>query len=318
MSAPALPAPTSPPPVFFGRQPEGRAIILSARAGRSVVLVAPTGYGKSALLAELAPALEQLAATVRVVKIAPFGTFLVDLAGELAKVKDFRLPESDDPKKKPLDAWKSAHKGTDARARSLVLALREYAADGTAAPVVLVDDCTAITQAMIPHLLALADVCALVVAVQPDTMRKAGLSRFWGKCDRVDLGPLDRAQARELVDALTIKYNIVAEDIGAYKNRVLSLAEGIPGEAERLVRYVSTHDLVKPSDIGSSFAQQAAQRQERGVALAPVLLVLSALAMVTKYIGLARGEMDMYLMGGVGIAVSMVAMPFLRKLVMIR
>lgn len=319
MSAPVLSPPVSAvPETFFGRQSEGRAVILSARAGRSVVLVAPTGYGKSALLHELAPALEQLAATVTVPKVAPFGTFLTDLAGALLTVQDFRLPDSSDPKKTPLDAWKSNHKGTDARARSLVAALREYSEDGTARPVVIVDDCTAITQSMVPHLLALDDVCALVVAVQPETMRKAGLSRFWGRCDRVDLGPLDRAEARALVDALTVKYNIVAEDMPAYKNRVLSLSEGIPGEAERLVRYVSTHDLVKPSDIGSSFAQQAAQRQERGIALAPVLLVLGGVAMVTKYVGLARGEMDMYLMGGVGIAVFMVAGPFLRKLVMVK
>lgn len=303
---------------FIGRQAEGRAVILSARAGRSVVLVAPTGYGKSALLSELVPALEQLAATVVVPKIAPFGVFLTDLAGALVKVPGFKLPDSSDPKKTPLDAWKSAHKGTDARARSLVAALREYTADGTAAPVVLLDDGTSITQSMVPHLLALADVCALVVAVQPDTMRKAGLSRFWGKCDRVDLNPLDRSEARELVDDLTTAYNIIAEDMGAYKNRVLSLSEGIPGEAVRLVRYVSTHDLVKPADIGSSFAQQAAQREERGVALAPVLLLLGGVAMVAKYIGLARGEMDMYLMGGVGIAVFMVVGPFARKLVMVR
>ena len=122
--------------------------------------------------------------------------------------------------------------------------------------------------------------------------------------------PLEKTKSYGVLD--------VAEDMGAYKNRVLSLAEGIPGEAERLVRYVSTHDLVKPSDIGSSFAQQAAQREERGIALAPVLLVLSGVAMITKYVGLARGEMDMYLMGGVGIAVSMVALPFLRKLVMVK
>ena len=63
---------------------------------------------------------------------------------------------------------------------------------------------------------------------------------------------------------------------------------------------------------------QAAQREERGIALAPVLLVLGGVAMVTKYVGLARGEMDMYLMGGVGIAFFMVAGPFLRKLVMVR
>ncbi|MFC6619688.1 hypothetical protein [Deinococcus radiophilus] len=60
----ATPAPTAP--VFVGREPEGRAVIVSVRAGRSVQLEAPSGYGKSALLAELAPGLQTLAVTLRV------------------------------------------------------------------------------------------------------------------------------------------------------------------------------------------------------------------------------------------------------------
>lgn len=306
-----LPVPVLPPPDFIGRNEEGRALILSARAGRSVVLVAPTGYGKSALLTELAPTLDTLALTLRIPRAAPFGTFLADLAGALIDA-GVSLPGTD------LPGWKKAHQGNDLKARSLVTVLRDYRTTGAAAPVLLVDDATGLTQSMVPALLAFAEHAAVVCAVQPETTRKVGLSRWWNRCDRVDLGPLDRAQARALVDDLTARYAIVAEDMGAYKNRVLSLAEGVPGEIERLVRYVSTHDLVTNRDIGSTFAQHAAQRQERGIALAPVLLVLGGVAMVTKYVGLARGEMDMYLMGGVGIAFFMVAGPFMRKLVMTR
>lgn len=308
-AVPPLPAPAAA--LFLGRAEEGRAVIVSARAGRSVVLVGPTGYGKSALLAELAPALDELALTLRIPRAAPFGTFLQDLAGALL-AGGVVLPGGD------LAGWKKAHAGNDLKARSLVTALREYRATGATPPVLLVDDATGLTQSMVPALLALAEHAAVVCACQPETVRKAGLSRWWNKCDRVDLGPLDRAQARALVDDLTARFGIVAENMGAYKNRVLSLGEGVPGELERLVRYVSTHDLVSNADIGSTFAQHAAQRQERGVALAPLLLVLGAVAMVTKYVGLARGEMDMYLMGGVGIAFFMVGGPFLRKLMVAR
>jgi hypothetical protein len=309
----AAPRPTPPPippsaPLFVGRQQEGRAVILSARAGRSVLLVAPTGYGKSALLAELAPTLDTLALTLRVPKVAPFGTFLLDLAAALIDAGQ-PIPGGD------LAGWKKANAGNDAKTRSLVQALRDYGATGATPPVLLIDDATGLTQSMVPALLALTDHAALICAVQPEVTRKVGLTRFFQRCDRVDLTQLSRADARALVDDVTARYNIVAEDMSAYKNRVLSMSEGVPGEVVRLVRYVSTHDLVTNKDIGSTFAQQAAQRQERGVALAPLLLVLGGVAMVTKYVGLARGEMDMYLMGGVGIAVFMVAGPWLRKLV---
>jgi hypothetical protein len=64
---------------FVGRQQEGRALLLSVRAGRGVVLAAPPGYGKSALLEEVRPALETWSAAVWCDKIAPFGAFLKDL-----------------------------------------------------------------------------------------------------------------------------------------------------------------------------------------------------------------------------------------------
>ena len=86
---PTLATSTPTAPVFVGHEPEGRAVIVSVRAGRSVQLEALSGYGKSALLAELAPGLQTLAVTLRVPRAAPFGTFLADLAGELLAVMDY-------------------------------------------------------------------------------------------------------------------------------------------------------------------------------------------------------------------------------------
>ncbi|WP_020700630.1 ATP-binding protein [Thermus scotoductus] len=65
--------------MFVGRKEEGRAVLLSVRAGRGVVLAAPPGYGKTALLRELLPALEAWAPVVWADRVVPFGTFLKDL-----------------------------------------------------------------------------------------------------------------------------------------------------------------------------------------------------------------------------------------------
>jgi hypothetical protein len=41
-------------------------------------------------------------------------------------------------------------------------------------------------------------------------------------------------------------------------------------------------------------------------------------AIATRVLGLARGEMDLYVMGGVGVAAFVVLAPWLRKVVVAR
>lgn len=93
---------------------------------------------------------------------------------------------------------------------------------------------------------------------------------------------------------------------------MLSRSGGVPGEITRLVRYVPAPEVVQCRG-GTALAQNAAAREERGMALAPLLPVAGAGFMVTKYVGLARGETNSYVIGGVGTAVFMVMRPMLRK-----
>ena len=313
MPAPAPPAPAPGPP-FIGRTAEGRALLLSVRAARSVALVAPPAYGKSALLSELAPALEEVTVLLPVPKLAPFSQFLVDLHDALHAQK-IHPPGVGITGDLAADraAWKKVYTGgSEARARSLIEALRLYVQRGIQPPVVVVDDAGGITQAMTPVLVALAAHCSLVLAVYPETLKKAGTRRLWQLCDRVDLDALSPADSRALVQSLTAAYGITAADVRAYENSVLALSAGVPGEIVRLVRYVPAAEIVQRRG-GTSLAQNAAAREERGVAIAPLLLLGGAVFMVTRYVGLARGEMDSYVIGGVGIAAFMVLGPFIRK-----
>lgn len=301
-------------PQFIGRTAEGRALLLSVRAARSVALVAPPAYGKTALLRELTPAVEEITVPLPVPKLAPFTAFLSDLhdAMHAAKIYAPGVTITGD-----LEAdraqWKKKHNGgNEARARALIEALRLYVQKGNQPPAVLVDDAGGITQSMTPVLVALAAHCSLVLNIYPETLKKAGTRRLWQMCDRVDLEPLNPADSRALVQSLTAAYGITTPDTKAYENSVLAVSAGIPGEIVRLVRYVPAAEIVQRRGAGA-LAQNAAAREERGVAIAPLLMLGGAVFMVTKYIGLARGEMDSYVIGGVGIAVFMVTAPLLRK-----
>ena len=307
-------APSVPP--FVGRKEEGRAVLLSVRAARSVAVVAPPSYGKSALLSELSPALAELTAVLSVPKVAPFGQFLIDLHAAMHAAGIFsqgvavtRDLETD------AKNWKKVYAGNEPRARSLVEALRLYTAKGVQPPALVVDDAGGVTSAAVPWLTAISEHAALVLAVYPDTLTKNGTRRLWQKCDRVDLGALSAAHTRALVDGLTQHYGVTVADPGAYSHSIAQLSGGVPGEVVRLVRYVSTDDVLRRRGLGSGFTQSAAARQERGVSLAPLLLVLGALLMVVKYVGRARGEADTYIIGAIGMAVFLILGPWIRRAV---
>ncbi|RTH32115.1 hypothetical protein CSW37_12685 [Thermus scotoductus] len=305
--------------MFVGRKEEGRAVLLSVRAGRGVVLVGPPGYGKSTLLQELKPALEAWGVVVWADKLAPFGAFLKDLFRGLW---DARIPVEGVGISKDLEAdlrtWGKRYPSNDEKAKSLVKALRAYAENGVNRAAVVVDDATGVQGSMVPWLVALAEVANLVLAAHPDTLKKANTKRLWMRLDRVDLPPLSPKESRALAEALVERYGVVAEDREVYLSRVVALSGGIPGEIERLVRYVSAEDIVRNRDVGTGYAEGLAQREERGVALAPILLVAGGVAIAARYLGLARGEMDLYVAGGLGIAAFVVLAPWLRKAVVAR
>ena len=72
---------------FVGRQQEGRALLLSVRAGRGVVLSTPPGYGKSTLLEEVRPALEAARLERRKGREAERQLVRSPVAGQVAEVK---------------------------------------------------------------------------------------------------------------------------------------------------------------------------------------------------------------------------------------
>jgi len=238
---------------FVGRKEQGHALLRAAHAGRSAVLVAPPGYGKTALLEVIKPALEEGAVTLHLEKLAPFSSFLLELFKGFRKNRitlealPFSGSEAEDVK-----SWRKLHSNADQQARSLVEALRAYGERGLARPFVLVDECSSVTASMVPWLLMLEEVCIFVFAVHPATLHKGPTKRLWARFDRIDLPPLTAKESRELVNLLCSSYGVVAEDERQYKANLVSMSGGIPGEVNRLIRFVSAGDIVRRKQVGTS------------------------------------------------------------------
>lgn len=61
---------------FVGRDPAARTVLANTAAQRSSLLVGEAGMGKSALLAFIEPALQNLGKPILISRVQPFGTFL--------------------------------------------------------------------------------------------------------------------------------------------------------------------------------------------------------------------------------------------------
>jgi AAA ATPase domain len=297
------------PEHFIGREAEGRALLTSVQKGRSVLVSGPSGIGKSVLLEFIHPALETDRLTICVDRVAPFGAFLRDTFTVLwdARALGDQLPADERYKDLETDrkTWTKANPSNDTKARSIIAALEQWGATNTR-PAFLIDDVTGITQSVIPWLVELERVCTLIVACTPETTRKTGTKRFWKLLEEVRLNPFSSREAALLLDQLMLEHRVVADHPDVYRQNVLARASGNPGELARLVKYHSSEALVHARDVLTA-GQQFIEREERGIAILPIVFALSAFAIAWRYIARARGDLDAYVLSGIAVGVFFVA-----------
>lgn len=289
--------------LFTAREAQARAILNANGKHRSVLLTGRSGIGKTALLEFIAPVLEQSGLTVRLDRVAPFGNFLRELHTALWDAKAFTGQTSD--LEADRKAWSKANPNNDTKARALVAALEKWAGEKSRA-ILVIDDVTALTASITPWLVELERVSTMIVAATPDALRRQGTKRFWKLLEEVRLEPLSARESGELLAKLMLEHKIVVDEPEVYKNRVLAASAGVPGEIVRLVKYHSADALVRARDVLNA-GQEFAERDERGIAIAPIVFALGAFTIAWRYIARARGDLDAYVISGIAVGIFFVA-----------
>jgi hypothetical protein len=297
--------------MFTAREVETETFLEHVRKQRSVLVLGRGGIGKSALLEHCAGMLEAETLVLKLERIAPFANFLRDLFNQLwtARALDACTFLPDDALYSDLEEsrklWMKFHPNNDTKARSLTDSLEKYAIREARA-VIVIDDLTGISPTIVPWIVELEQVCTLVCAVQFEVLRKAGTKRAWKVFEELRLEPFNPRDSNLILEGLMLEYRIHTDDELVYKQRVLAIAAGIPGELERLVKYHSSEPLVKAREV-AQLGQGSVDREESGVALAPILLALGAFTVAWRYIARARGDLDAYVLSGILIGVFIVA-----------
>ena len=78
------------------------------------------------------------------------------------------------------------------------------------------------------------------------------------------------------------------------------------GKLEWLVKYHAVEPIVKARKI-AQLGQGVVDREESGVATAPIILALGAFTVAWRYIARARGDLDAYVLSGILVGVLMIA-----------
>lgn len=294
---------------FVGREAEARALLTNTVDGHNSLLIGEADIGKSALLDYISEALHDIGTPVFLSRVTPFGTFLRELFEGLwdAGLTENRTADL-------RDDWKhfgKQHTSNDEKARALTDRLRALRDHGKAV-ILVIDDAGGITPTTRPWLELLTEVSTVVAAITPDALTRKGSRRFWKRFDEVRLPPMSKHEAQELLEALITRYGVIADEPEIYRRKVLDLAQGSPFELERLVKYHSTQTLVRTSEL-LSYGQQFVERDERGVVIAPVLLIGGAFAIAARYIARAQGDVDMYILAAIGMSVMILFAPWLRS-----
>ena len=261
------------------------------------------------MLEYLEPVFQQAAMTFMLERFAPFGTFLYELFTQLwdHKLIPNQSPDIDADRK----AGNKTHPNNDTKARALIECL-EKQAQSYARPIVIVDDASGLTPSIIPWAIELEKACILVVSVTPETLQRGGTKRFWKLLEEVKLAPLASRESRVLLEKLVTTWKVVADEPEIYTQNVLARANGNPGELVRLVKYNSAETIVRARDV-LNIGQNFVERDERGIALAPIIFACGAFFIAWRYIARARGDLDAYVLSGIAVGVFFVARLFMGR-----
>ena len=289
---------------FIGREAEVRTIATNIEAGHSTLVIGDEGVGKTALLQIVHELLEDKH-IIFTERVAPFGSFLRDVFTGLWD--NSLIPDQSEDLEDDLKAWGKQLADNNAKAKYLCDLIAELEN-----VVVMIDDASGITPTSRPHLEQLVENCTVVAAIHPKALDKNGSKRFWKRFDEMRLERLSKAEAEQLFEVKAKRYKVTADEPEVYKRKVLGLAQGSPFELERLIKYHLSQSLVKTKELGN-FSHSFVERDEKGVAIAPILLVGLAFMIAARYIARAQGNLDLYVISGIAVAMLFVVGPWIRS-----
>jgi len=321
--------PAGTPAITVGREEILSTLQENVIKGRHTLLVGPLGIGKSHILRQFATEMTadgrpQTADTgssgggqpsavggrcLYLEHVSPIKPALLSLAEMLhqdgaldVEGIEARYMEWEDVRKKiaPLRVNQLAGLVT----KCLVLSAERTEGMKDQNYILVLDHLERVTPAMLPHLDALMGM-AVVMGAADDL--KPSAQRLWWAFERVEVPPLTREQARELLWQVTDRNRVAQPQL--FETRVLQQAGGNPLAIITMAGKARTAELSAQEIRGLQHGAGT-----RYIPLTPALMLIGAVIVAARFAALGLNDRDLYVLAGLGYAFFFVMRYFIYRI----
>ena len=297
---------------LIGRDDVVADLVTEIRKGKHVILTGPVGIGKSAVLRE---ALVQVSSKIgEVIKLHDHqakGQF-VEMARQmlslgLVSAQELDLPVQFHDMPPAAIEWKEIRNRVNRMSmRDLTQALIPALANAETKPVIAVDDLTSLTPTQMAFWLAIFEHAQVIGCASE---KKPRVKKLWWKMKEISIKPLPPAVVKEMVKQYITSKGVLIESPDQYIAHVVKQSSGIPQAIFDMLEESSKERIIDKRKVRE-------MRHDAGIKyldFTPMVMLLGALIVSMRYIGMGTGDKTLYIMGGMGAALFLTFKFFIFK-----
>ncbi len=297
---------------LVGRDDVVADLVAEIRKGKHVILTGTVGIGKSAVLRK---ALTQVSSKIGlIIQLHDYqakGQF-VEMAKQmlylgLVSAKELDLPVQFHDMAPAAIEWKEIRNRVNRMSmRDLTQAVIPALAKAETKPVIAVDDLTSLTPTQMAFWLAIFDHAQVVGCASE---KKPRVKKLWWKMKEITIKPLPPEVVKDMVKRYVSSKGILIESPDQYISHVVKQSGGIPQAIFDMLEESSKERILDKRKVRE-------MRHDAGIKyldFTPMVMLLGALIVSMRYIGMGTGDKTLYIMGGMGAALFLTFKFFIFK-----
>lgn len=286
---------------LIGRDELVADLVAEVSKGKHVILTGPVGIGKSAVLRAALERLEDKIAWLITLHDHQAKGQFVEMARQMLALGLISAEELELPAKfhglpgSQIDWREVKNQVNRASMRDLTQAIIPALARAETKPVIAVDDLTTLTPTQMAFWLAIFDHAQVIGCASE---KKARVRKLWWKMKEISLKPLPPDVIRELVKSYVQAKGVLIESPDLYISHVVKQSGGVPQAIYDMLDESGKERIIDKRKVRE-------MRHDAGVFyldFTPMVMILGAVIVSMRYVGMGTGDKTLYIMGGLGTA----------------